>query len=112
MTRDVLTIFTAEVECERVFNVAEACYDHRKRYNSNTFSALMLVRFFEQKKNAQERLDVDFEVNEELTHEELIREMKRREFDIRDAYNTQYINDDEKMNDMKLNDSLSFLHNI
>jgi hypothetical protein len=48
----------------------------------------MLVRFFEQKKNAQEKLDVDLKINEQLTHEELIREMKRREFDMRDAYNT------------------------
>ncbi len=71
----------------------------------------MLMRFFEQKKNAQERLDVDLEINEQLIHEELIREIKRREFDMRNAYNTQYINDDEKMNDIKLDDSFSFLHN-
>ncbi len=111
MTRDVLAILAVEVECERVFNIAKACYDHRKQYNSNTFFALMLMRFFEQKKNTQEKLNVDFEINEQLTHEELIREMKRRELDMRNAYNTQYISDNEEIDDIKLNDSLSSLHN-
>jgi hypothetical protein len=112
MTRNVLTIFAVEVECERIFNIAKTCYDHRKRYNSNTFFALMLMRFFEQKQNIQEKLDVDLEVNEQLIHEELIREIKRRELDMKNAYSTQYINDNEKINDIKLNDSLSSLHNI
>ncbi len=111
MTRDVLAILVVEVECERIFNVAEASYDHRKRYNSKTFFVLMLMRFFDQKKNVQERLNVDLEINEQLTHEKLIREMKQRELNMRDAYNTQYISDDEKLNDMKMNDSLSSLHN-
>ncbi len=111
MTRDVLTIFAVEVECERIFSVVESCYDHRKRYNSETFSAFMLIRFFEQKKNVQEKLNVDLKVDEQLTHEKLIREMKRRDLNMRRAYNTQYISDDEELNDMKLNDSLSFLHN-
>ncbi len=71
----------------------------------------MLIRFFEQKKNVQERLNVDFEVDEQLTHEKLIREMKRRDLNMKRAYNTQYINNDEKLNDIKLNDSFSFLHN-
>ncbi len=71
----------------------------------------MLIRFFEQKKNVQEKLNVDLEVDEQLTHEKLIREMKRRDLNMREAYNTQYISDDEELNDMKLNDSLSFLHN-
>ncbi len=88
MTRNVLIIFAVEIECERVFSITKTYYDHRKWYNLNTFFALMLVRFFEQKKNAQEKLDVDLKINEQLTHEELIREMKRREFDMRDAYNT------------------------
>jgi hypothetical protein len=112
MTRDVLAIFAVEVECERIFNIAKACYDHRKRYNSNTFFALMLMRFFEQKKNTQEKLDVDLEVDEQLTHEEFIREMKRRELDMKSAYSTQYINDNEEIDDIKLNDSFSSLHNI
>ncbi len=71
----------------------------------------MLIRFFEQKKNVQEKLNVDLKVDEQLTHEKLIREMKRRDLNMRRAYNTQYISDDEELNDMKLNDSLSFLHN-
>jgi hypothetical protein len=112
MTRDVLAILAVEVECERVFNIAKACYDHRKRYNSNTFFALMLMRFFEQKKNIQKKLNIDLEVNEQLIHEEFIREMKRRELDMKDAYSTQYISDNEEINDIKLNDSLSSLHNI
>ncbi len=112
MTRNVLAIFAVEVECERIFNIAKTCYDHCKRYNSNTFFALMLMRFFEQKKNTQEKLYVDFEINEQLIHEELIREMKRRELDMKNAYNTQYINDNEEINDIKLNDSFSSLHNI
>jgi hypothetical protein len=64
MTRDVLTILVAEIKCEKIFNVAKACYDYRKRYNSNIFFVLMLMRFFEQKKNAQKKLDVDLEINE------------------------------------------------
>jgi hypothetical protein len=111
MTRDVLTILAIEVEWERVFNVAKTSYNHRKQYNSKTFFVLMLMRFFDQKKNVQKRLNIDLEINEQLTHEKLIREMKRRELNMRNAYNTQYINDDEKLNDMKMNDSFSFLHN-
>jgi hypothetical protein len=111
MTRDVLAILAVEVECERIFNIAKACYDHRKRYNSNTFFALMLMRFFEQKKNTQEKLNVDLEINEQFTHEKLIREMKRRELNMKNAYNTQYIDDNEEIDDIKLNDSFSSLHN-
>jgi hypothetical protein len=112
MTRDVLTILAVKIECERIFSIAENCYDHRKRYNSKTFLTFMLIRFFEQKKNVQEKLNVNFEINEQFIHEKLIREMKRRDLNMKEAYNTQYINDDEKLNNMKLNDSFSFLHNI
>jgi hypothetical protein len=72
----------------------------------------MLMRFFKQKKNMQEKLNVVLEVNEKFTYVKFIREMKRRELDIKNAYNTQYINNNEEINDIKLNNSFSSLHNI
>ncbi len=71
----------------------------------------MLMRIFNQKKNVQKKLNVNLRINEQFTHEKLIREIKRRELNMKNAYNTQYINDDEKLNDMKMNNSFSFLHN-
>ncbi len=50
MTRNVLTIFIIKIKCEKIFNIAKVDYDYRKRYNSNIFFVLMLMRFFEQKK--------------------------------------------------------------
>ncbi len=62
MTRDNLAVSAADVECERIFNTAEALYDHRKSYNSIIFFALMMIRFHDQKKNSQAKLNADLTV--------------------------------------------------
>ncbi len=45
MTRDILIVSTAKVECEKMFNTARIVYDNHKSYNSKTFFALMMIRF-------------------------------------------------------------------
>jgi hypothetical protein len=69
MTRDHLTISTAKMNCERVFNIAEILYDHRKSYNSTTFFAIMMIRFHDQKKNLQTKLNVDFSLEKKMINE-------------------------------------------
>ncbi len=75
MTRNVITILIAEIECERVFNVAKALYNHRKSYNSKIFFAYMMIRFDDQNFNAQTKLNADF-----LTKEnKIIQDMKKKD---------------------------------
>jgi hypothetical protein len=59
MTRDFLIVSTADVRDERMFNTAKALYDHRKTYNSIIFFAYMMMRFHDQKRNLQTKLNVD-----------------------------------------------------
>ena len=60
VARDILAVPAAGVGCERVFSVAGALYDHRKNFHPDTFSAMMMVRFYDQKENADASLHVDF----------------------------------------------------
>jgi hypothetical protein len=54
MSRNMLIVSAANVECERIFNIVETLYDHRKSYKSNIFFALMMIRFHNKKKFTNE----------------------------------------------------------
>jgi hypothetical protein len=95
MTRDNLAVSAADVECERIFNTAEALYDHRKSYNSIIFFALMMIRFHDQKKNSQTKLNADLAVEEEMIIEDLNKKMKKRVSELQIVYNKHYISDDD-----------------
>jgi high-affinity K+ transport system ATPase subunit B len=99
ITRDFLAISAADVECERVFNTAKALYDHRKTYNSIIFFAYMMMRFHDQKKNLQTKLDVDLSIEEKMSHEDLDKKMKKRVNELQHVYNERYISDDEDEDD-------------
>ncbi len=100
MSRDVLIVSTADVECERIFNTAEALYDHRKSYNSIIFFALMMIRFHDQKKNSQTRLDADLAVEKKLIIEDLNKKIKKRVSELQIVYNKHYISDDDDESDI------------
>ncbi len=106
MSRDVLIVSTANVECERIFNIIEALYDHRKSYNSIIFFALMMIRFHDQKKNSQTRLNADLAVEEKLIIEDLNKKMKKRVSELQIVYNKHYINDDDDESDIFQNTSI------
>jgi hypothetical protein len=95
MTRDHLAVSAAEVNCERVFNIAEALYDHRKSYNSTTFFAIMMIRFHDQKKNLQTKLNVDLSLEEKMINENRDKEMQKGESELQNVYNERYISDEE-----------------
>jgi hypothetical protein len=95
MTRDNLAVSAANVECERIFNIVEALYDHRKSYNSIIFFALMMIRFHDQKKNSQTKLNTDLTIEEEMIIENLNKKMKKRVSELQIVYNKHYINDDD-----------------
>jgi hypothetical protein len=95
MARDNLAVPAAGVGCERVFSTAGALYDHRKSYNPATFSALMMVRFHDQKENSQAKLDADLAAEEEMTTEDLNKEMEKRVSELQIVYNKHYISDDD-----------------
>ncbi len=78
MSRDLLIVSAANVECERIFNIVETLYDHRKLYNSIIFFALMMIRFHYQKKNSQTKLNADLTIKEKLIIENLNKKMKKR----------------------------------
>ncbi len=96
MTRDILIVSAADVSCERVFNIAKALYDHRKTYNSIIFFAYMMMRFHDQKKNLQAKLNVDLSIKKKMTHEDLEKKMKKRVNELQHVYDERYINDDEE----------------
>jgi hypothetical protein len=106
MSRDVLIVSAAEVECERIFNITEALYDHRKSYNSIIFFALIMIRFHDQKKNSQTRLNADFAVEEKLIIEDLNKNIKKRVNELQIVYNKHYISDDDDESDISQDTSI------
>jgi hypothetical protein len=95
----MLTISAADVNCERVFNFAEALYDHRKSYNSTIFFAMMMIRFHDQKKNSQAKLNADLAIEEKMINEDLNKKMKKRVSELQIVYNELYISDDDEEDD-------------
>jgi hypothetical protein len=108
MTRDHLTISTAEMNCERVFNIAETLYDHRKSYNSTTFFAIMMIRFHDQKKNLQTKLNVDFSLEKKMINENRDKKVQKRKNELQNVYNERYISDEknEDEDNITLNTSI------
>ncbi len=107
MTRDILAVSAADVNCERVFSTAKALYDHRKTYNSITFSAYMMMRFHDQKENLQAKLNVDLLTEEKMTQKDLEKEMKKRTNELQHVYHERYISDNEDENDVASISSVS-----
>ncbi len=95
MTRDFLAVLAADVRCERVFNTAKTLYDHSKTYNSIIFFAYMMIRFHDQKKNLQAKLNVDLSIKKEMITEDLNKKMKKRVHELQQMYNERYINENE-----------------
>ncbi len=96
MTRDFITVLVAEVECERVFNVVKALYDHRKSYNSKIFFAYMMIRFHDQNVNAQTKLNADFLTKEDKIIQNMKKKMKKRMNELKNVYDKLYISDDDE----------------
>jgi hypothetical protein len=78
MTRDFLIVSAANVKCERVFNIAKTLYDHRKTYNLIFFFAYIMMRFHDQKKILQTKLNVDLSMKKEMIIENFNKKMKKR----------------------------------
>ncbi len=95
MTRDFLAVSAADVRCERVFSTAKALYDHRKTYNSIIFFAYMMMRFHDQKKNLQAKLNVDLSMKKEMIIEDLNKKMKKRVHELQQVYSERYISENE-----------------
>jgi hypothetical protein len=106
MSRDVLIVSAANVKCEQIFNIVETLYDHRKSYNSIIFFALMMIRFHDQKKNLQTRLNADLAIEEKLIIKDLNKKMKKRINELQIVYNKHYINDDDDESDISQNTSI------
>ncbi len=96
MTRNVITISIAEVECERIFNVAKALYDHRKSYNSKSFFVYMMIQFHDQNVNAQTKLNADFLTKEDKIIQDMKKKMKKRMNELKNVYDKLYINDNNE----------------
>ncbi len=107
MTRDFLIVSTADVKCERIFNTTKALYDHRKTYNSIIFFAYMMMRFHDQKKNLQAKLNVDLSTEEKMTLEDLNQEMNKRTTELQNVYHERYISDNENEDDISSNSNAS-----
>ena len=85
----------AGVGYERVFSVAGDLYDHRKNFHPNAFSAIMIVRFYDQKENTDASLHIDLVEEESMSLEDLTNEMQRRYEDLTQAFQKVYISDEE-----------------
>jgi hypothetical protein len=96
MTRNILIVSAAEVECEQIFNTAEAVYDHRKSFNSKIFFALMMIRFHDRNENLQAKFDENLLIEKDLTYQNIEKKMKKRVNELKDVYNKLYINDDNE----------------
>ncbi len=101
MTRDVIAVSIAEVECERIFNVAKALYDHRKSYNLKIFFAYMMIRFHDQNVNAQAKLNANLLTKEDKIIQNMKKKMKKRMNELKDVYDKLYINDDDEEKDVR-----------
>ncbi len=101
MTRDVIAVSIAEIECERVFNVAKALYDHRKSYNSKIFFVYMMIRFHDQNVNAQTKLNANFLTKEDKIIQDMKKKMKKRRNKLKNVYDKLYISDDDEEKDVR-----------
>ncbi len=107
MTRDHLTISTTKVNCERVFNIAKALYNHRKSYNLTIFFAIIMIWFHDQKKNLQAKLDVDLSLEEKMINKNRDKEMQKRENELQNVYNERYINDEKNEDENNITSNTS-----
>ena len=71
MIKDIFAVFAVDVECERIFNIAEFIYDHRKHFASKIFLILMMLRLYEQKENEAALLHVDLNIEKKITLKKL-----------------------------------------
>jgi hypothetical protein len=55
----------------------------------------MMIRFHDQKKNLQTKLNVDFSLEEKMINENRDKEMQKRKSELQNVYNERYINDEE-----------------
>ena len=95
MARVILVVPAASVGYERVFSVAGALYDHRKNFYSNAFSAIIMVRFYDQNENTDASLHIDLEEEESVSLVDLTNEMQMRHEDLTQAFQKVYISDEE-----------------
>ena len=59
---------------------------------------MMMVRFYDQKENADASLHVDLEEEESMSLEDLTNEMQRRHEDLTQVFQKVYISDEEDAN--------------
>ncbi len=54
-----------------------------------------MIRFHDQKKNLQAKLDVDLSLEKKMINENRDKEMQKRESELQNVYNERYISDEE-----------------
>ena len=67
MARVIIVLPAASVGYERVFSVAGSLYDHRKNFHPHASSAIIIVRFYDQKENTDASLNIDLEEEESVS---------------------------------------------
>jgi hypothetical protein len=104
MARDILAVPAAGVGCERIFSVAGSIYDHRKNFNPETFFVMMMIRFHDQKENADAVWHLDLEEHESMSVESINLEMQKRHEDLVEVFQKVYISDEEGEEDEEVRD--------
>ena len=65
MTKNILTVFAAKMNCEKMFSIANNFYHRRNSYDSKTCSILMMIRCHDENQNKKLRFYVDLNENSE-----------------------------------------------
>ena len=109
IARNILTIPTIEIDCERIFNIVDIFYNKRNSYDFQIFFALMMVRCHDEKQNKRLKFHADLKNDSKNVKSNQIveTEMKTRLNSLKNFVMMQYINDekfesdDEKTKDRK-----------
>jgi hypothetical protein len=67
----------------------------------------MMMRFHDQKKNLQTKLNVDLSIEKKMTFEDFNQEMNKRATKLQNVYDERYISDNEDEDDISSNSNAS-----
>ena len=63
MTKNIIIVFVAKINCEKMFNIVDNFYNCRNLYNSKTFLILMMMHCYDKNQNKKLKFHVDLNEN-------------------------------------------------
>ena len=114
MTKNILIVFVAKMNCEKMFNIIDNFYNRRNLYNSKTFSILMMIRCYDKNQNKKLKFHVDLNKNNDDIFSKKSLKMKMKIYlnSLKIFRFAKYINDEKFDIDDNQNDNRKIKINV